>query len=409
MDSASDIGIKVLHSFYSSERDVYSRMVFKLEIDPSMAMKIIAFWLWLQETANTDIIRRVKTFTDPGLMAVSLLGENYLKGASECIMNGTSNSFNERAIAGVNHYLNKVCYKAFDDIKDKAELEKAKKRLEALTIEDLLPDIRESASRKAYLSNNGFGRTAPMQTHHDLLTDLPEPSSASAYTSNIEDGTNAAQELSPTAKAYFPSSRSTITNSLTRSFSAPTNYTKNIPTNQNASVLPYLPQQSSFSAPNTPLNPSTLPLSTTQNILEARGKSVILNTLPNPLIVGSPSQQDIHPDERTLFVTFSNGWPLNTEEIYYFFSLEYGNDLERIYIEEPAERRDPQYAHVTFRHIETIFQVLGDEAKKKFLTNGKHLWARRFIPKKKKFNNINVNCSATAAGAATGDYNNNYN
>ncbi|XP_048573653.1 uncharacterized protein LOC125554056 [Triticum urartu] len=92
---------------------------------------------------------------------------------------------------------------------------------------------------------------------------------------------------------------------------------------------------------------------------------------------------DIPPDERTLFVTFSNGYPLTKDELHEFFMRHYG-DIEEISVEEPVESRPPLYAHVTFYSQMTLFRVLDGNRRVKFMTRGKHLWARQYVPKKKK-------------------------
>ncbi|GJN24915.1 hypothetical protein PR202_gb12693 [Eleusine coracana subsp. coracana] len=88
-------------------------------------------------------------------------------------------------------------------------------------------------------------------------------------------------------------------------------------------------------------------------------------------------------DERTLFVTFSNGYPFTKDELYEFFMRHYG-DVEDIIVEEPMESRPPLYAHVTFFSQATLFHVLDGNKRVKFMMRGKHLWARQFVPKKKK-------------------------
>ncbi|XP_044955554.1 uncharacterized protein LOC123406136 [Hordeum vulgare subsp. vulgare] len=93
---------------------------------------------------------------------------------------------------------------------------------------------------------------------------------------------------------------------------------------------------------------------------------------------------DVPPDERTLFVTFSNGYPLTKDELYEFFMSHYG-DIEEINIEVPFEDRPPLYAHVTFHSQLTLFRVLDGNIRVNFMTcSGKHIRARQFVPKKKK-------------------------
>ncbi|XP_072147158.1 uncharacterized protein [Setaria viridis] len=95
--------------------------------------------------------------------------------------------------------------------------------------------------------------------------------------------------------------------------------------------------------------------------------------------VHSPVPQD----DRTLFVTFSIGYPLTKKEVYNFFMSNFG-DVESLSIEEPVELRPPQYAVVIFGSLETVLLILSGKEKVKFVIGGKHLWARKYVPKNKK-------------------------
>jgi hypothetical protein len=57
-------------------------------------------------------------------------------------------------------------------------------------------------------------------------------------------------------------------------------------------------------------------------------------------------------------------------------------DVESLSIEEPAELRPPQYAIVTFGSLQTVLLVLDGRERAKFVTEGKHLWARKYVSKK---------------------------
>jgi len=58
--------------------------------------------------------------------------------------------------------------------------------------------------------------------------------------------------------------------------------------------------------------------------------------------------------------------------------------VESLSIEEPVELRPPQYALVTFGSLETVLLILDGKEKVKFVTGGKHLWARKYVPKKQQ-------------------------
>jgi hypothetical protein len=66
----------------------------------------------------------------------------------------------------------------------------------------------------------------------------------------------------------------------------------------------------------------------------------------------------------------------------FFYHRHYG-DVEEITVEEPIGNKQPLYAHVIFYSQVTLFRVLDGNLRVKFMTRGKHLWARQYVPKKK--------------------------
>lgn len=85
-------------------------------------------------------------------------------------------------------------------------------------------------------------------------------------------------------------------------------------------------------------------------------------------------------DERTLLVTFSSGHPLTEDELHDFFMRNYG-DVEEISLEEPVEPSHPLHGLVKFFSQETLLRVLDGNKRVKFMISGKHLWARKYVPK----------------------------
>ncbi|KAI3991961.1 hypothetical protein MKX01_012906 [Papaver californicum] len=91
--------------------------------------------------------------------------------------------------------------------------------------------------------------------------------------------------------------------------------------------------------------------------------------------------QVIPPCERTMFVTFSRGFPISEDQIREFFGRTYGeNCIESIYMQEimPPQRRQSMYAKIVFDTTETIDNILAGEEKVRFFINGRHIQARRF-------------------------------
>lgn len=122
--------IEFIHSFYSGERNLFSRMASSLEIDGDLALKIISYWLWLEENINKDVIHAIQSLSDDGLKRICSLGEQVLTNAAK-----SDSSTAHKALLGVNYFLKTVCRKAIDDLKDETEYEKAKKALQELDLQ----------------------------------------------------------------------------------------------------------------------------------------------------------------------------------------------------------------------------------------------------------------------------------
>ncbi|XVE69259.1 hypothetical protein DITRI_Ditri09bG0138000 [Diplodiscus trichospermus] len=93
--------------------------------------------------------------------------------------------------------------------------------------------------------------------------------------------------------------------------------------------------------------------------------------------------------DRCLFITFSNGFPLTEAEITRFFTYKYGDCIEKVYVHWPRafyrERTTPKFGKVTFKSS-FIPQTITNCGKKqsKFMVNGKPLWCKKFDPNKTK-------------------------
>ncbi|XP_073043379.1 uncharacterized protein [Primulina eburnea] len=83
---------------------------------------------------------------------------------------------------------------------------------------------------------------------------------------------------------------------------------------------------------------------------------------------------------RTMFATFSKGYPVSESEIRQFFSRIYGNCIESIHMQEVKVNEQALYARVVFHRPAFIDSILSGMTKAKFSINGKHIWMRKFVP-----------------------------
>ncbi|KAL5733399.1 hypothetical protein ACOSQ2_033091 [Xanthoceras sorbifolium] len=92
----------------------------------------------------------------------------------------------------------------------------------------------------------------------------------------------------------------------------------------------------------------------------------------------------VAPDERTIFLTFSKGYPISESEIRDFFSRIYGECIEAIFMQEVAAVEQPLYARLVVNPCSIIEVILSGKSKAKFSINGKHVWARKYVRKTHK-------------------------
>ncbi|KAJ1688467.1 hypothetical protein LUZ63_019857 [Rhynchospora breviuscula] len=412
--------IEFIQTFYSGERELFSRMASFLEIDGDLAFKIISYWLWLEENINKDLIYSILSLSNDGIKRISSLGEQVLTNAAK-----SNSSTAKKALSGVNYFLNSVCHKAIDDLKYRAEYEKAKKALQELNLEEFLCNPDPSLARLNLSSGDGAGssssaaRRMHMQLNKSFLSGALKSSLSTVSISQSEsyggcdkieasspvqphighfshggntsrdtgkgkimvqlhhDSAHNTSQLSPLAKAYYPSHSSHASHASFPGVVQAQPVDHMIDSKAIERQIPAISKQSSASVQQVPV------LSPRGGAVPFPNGTIVSQSPPNATGVSVPAHP-LHPDERTLFVTFSNGSPLTADELMRFFVTRYHDDVESIYIEEPNTTRDPQYAHVTFYHQESVEFVLAGHAKVKFKVKGKHLWARRFIPRRQR-------------------------
>ncbi|XP_058741443.1 uncharacterized protein LOC131613821 [Vicia villosa] len=98
----------------------------------------------------------------------------------------------------------------------------------------------------------------------------------------------------------------------------------------------------------------------------------------------APDANRIKPiDDRTLFITFSKGYPISENELRDFFTRKCGDIIDRLIMQEANPAGQPLYARLVVRPdaINVIDNFLEYQPRMKFAINGKHVWARKYIHK----------------------------
>ncbi|KAM3400310.1 hypothetical protein ACQJBY_005290 [Aegilops geniculata] len=349
------------NSSYMLLRVLFFRLVLGLQVESSLSMEIIAFWLWLQQgNGQVGYLQHIYSLGDNHFRAIVSSAKRFLEvlhfafGGSEPRSIPRSD-FQNQAIEGISHYLNTICYEALGDLRERIEMNFVRNQMTYLR-------------REAY----GQSRTGRVPTASSM-TDLYQEAYGESSHGQIP---NSSKHLLTKIKALYannPKHHGEGTSSRNIRFQ-----TSQMRHGEGSNSRNIHPQTSRMLHHDT--EDEVHDYQPTSRLVTLLDK-LSLRENHNDAITQDLS--DVPPDERTLFVTFSNGYPLTKDELHEFFMRHYG-DIEEISVEEPIESRPPLYAHVTFYSQMTLFRVLDGNMRVKFMTRGKHLWARQFVPKKKK-------------------------
>ncbi|KAL9165455.1 hypothetical protein ABFS82_06G172000 [Erythranthe guttata] len=96
--------------------------------------------------------------------------------------------------------------------------------------------------------------------------------------------------------------------------------------------------------------------------------------------VGNDGEEEVGPDDRTIFLTFSKGYPITEDEVREFFTRRFGDFIEDMIMQEVGEEEQVLYARMVSRSTAVIEAIVrGNKAK--YSINGKHVWARKYVKK----------------------------
>ncbi|KAF8731677.1 hypothetical protein HU200_015606 [Digitaria exilis] len=306
-------------------RQLFYRLVFTLKFESFLCMEMISFWLWLEAIGHADFLASVDALDNYHLQSIAMAAKTFvetLRQSSHSTHGSTTQGgyFQQEAVKGIVFYLNNVCFKVLVDMRELAEAKEDTYRLRFTNQQ------AQQQDRKG---------KAPMSTK-DLLSKIK---ASYTSTSSHEAGSSSRSQPSP---------RPLILRDI--------------------------------ESPIEQCLSTTYPLATLFESLNIREEEST-----NAKLLQIQIQHSRVPrDERTLFVTFSNGYPFTADELYEFFIGNFG-DVEIITVQESVDPKPPLFAHITFYTQETLFRILGRHRTAKFVIRGKHLWARKFIPKRKKF------------------------
>ncbi|CDY48085.1 BnaC06g02490D [Brassica napus] len=88
-------------------------------------------------------------------------------------------------------------------------------------------------------------------------------------------------------------------------------------------------------------------------------------------------------DDRTVFLTFSKGYPISESEVVVYFTRRFGEVIEAILMQEVEENEQPLFARMVLKMecASKMDEIVGPGNKRKFTIDGKHVWARKYVRK----------------------------
>ncbi|XP_047973270.1 uncharacterized protein LOC125215773 [Salvia hispanica] len=93
----------------------------------------------------------------------------------------------------------------------------------------------------------------------------------------------------------------------------------------------------------------------------------------------SKVEKEVSPDDRTIFLTFSKGYPTTEEEVREYFTRRFGDFIEDVIMQEVVDEQ-PLYAKMVAKSAAVIDGIV-EGNKAKYSINGKHVWARKYVKK----------------------------
>ncbi|KAI3508632.1 hypothetical protein L1887_23641 [Cichorium endivia] len=116
------------------------------------------------------------------------------------------------------------------------------------------------------------------------------------------------------------------------------------------------------------------------------------------IIVREQEDEVVPPENRTIFLTFSKGYPISESEVKLYFTRIFGDFIESIYMQPVEPENQPLFARIVARSPSMVRAVVerdGADGKSKYYINGKHVWARKYVKRTPSKDN--------ADGAGTSD------
>ncbi|XP_052169433.1 uncharacterized protein LOC127786143 [Oryza glaberrima] len=330
-------GAVALMMFHTMERELFRRLVGEHGQQPGPMRWVIALWLWLESVGHHDFVRRVAVLPAPVVL-------RFVDEALACL----ARLPRRRGGAGG-----------------------AERRLAALAAAgDADPALRFLPCTNALLAEPVEG-LAYFDAHRDEVMEGVSDVYRNVCRVIFDDGVAAADDDDDAeAAAFLPRDVLDALDGTPPPPPPPPMYHQYH--HHAVHMAPMLPPPPPVAA----LNPMASPWFPVQQ-----------QEQPPPPPPPQPHQQHgyipLPEDYRSLFITFSRGYPIRQDDIINFFNSLYGPCVESVMVEKAAAGQLPVYGRVVLRCPSMIPVVLDGQQTAKYMIKGRHLWARIYVPSSK--------------------------
>ncbi|XP_052181770.1 uncharacterized protein LOC127794583 isoform X2 [Diospyros lotus] len=322
-DTSFSVTKNQIKLFHEFDRDLYTILVMELWRDPTESMKVLAFWLWLERTGSRRAIKRILSLPT---FLVNELADEAVTCINRLLANTPLLSFTESCDMPLTQSLMGSGHSLHF-------FSTNENRLKAISgvnkiLEDVCLRALDDIVLRAMERNSSHFLGAERQTIPPFVADPMERNSA----------------------RFFGAESQIVLPSFADPGLAELGF-----------VEPDLPDRGLAS-------------------LRVGGVDIL-----SPRVPLCPASPEVHPDERTMFATFSKGYPVCEAEIRELFSLIFGDCIESLYMQEAPPDEQALFARIVFTSPAFVMLTLNGMEKAKFNINGKHIWLRKYVPRRQRY------------------------
>nr|KYP39964.1 hypothetical protein KK1_038702 [Cajanus cajan] len=94
--------------------------------------------------------------------------------------------------------------------------------------------------------------------------------------------------------------------------------------------------------------------------------------------MGNGPCDDVTDDDKSMFLTFSKGFPVSEPEVRYLFTRTYGDCVQSLSMGSAVVNDQSLFAMMILKSVRTVDQILNGKRVAKLHINGKHIWVRKY-------------------------------